>query len=127
MREIKFRARFVEDNRWYYLTLKELARLGPAYVNYRDFSQFTGRHDKNGNEVYEGDFLRPSTARQHYNKVGEVRREPGGWQIFTREHWPDWYQDYPMRSLNFDDMQYEVIGNIYEHGHLLNQGSHDKI
>jgi uncharacterized phage protein (TIGR01671 family) len=74
--------------------------------------QYTGLKDKNGKEIYEGDLLRNTVGKTQ--RIGEVRAEPGGFQIFTRDHWPDWYQDYPMRSVMFGDMEYEVIGNIYE-------------
>ena len=58
MREIKFRSRFVEDNQWYYFTLADVAKLGDAFGNYRDWSQFTGILSKNGREIWEGDIMR---------------------------------------------------------------------
>lgn len=128
MREIKFRAWDLEKGAWFILRsgLHNVAHIvsdGSAATLElgRDdliIQQYTGRKDKNGKEIYTGDLLRP-THERHTDKIGEVRTESGGFQVYTRCHWPDWFETYPMRSAMFDDMQYEIIGNIYENPDIL--------
>lgn len=131
-RPIKFRAWDKVNEKWLEIESIAIARNnmptnitatnGNVYQIQNDgqieLVQFTGLLDANDVEIHEGDLLRPSHEK-HHDKVGEVRAEPGGWQIFTRRNWPDWYQDFPMRSVQFGDMQYEVIGNVYENPELL--------
>ena len=68
--------------------------------------QFTGLHDKNGKEIYEGDIV-----LDHWNAVREVLYDA---PVFTvkapdqSESLKDW--DEGLRALN----GCEVIGNIYE-------------
>ncbi|EKT4553284.1 hypothetical protein JE945_002478 [Flavobacterium psychrophilum] len=75
-------------------------------------SQFTGSHDKNGNEIYEGDIVRLS-------------------EWFTPRNRPiifDYYGSWNIGNLgvSFDQMKAngfvdcEIIGNIYMNPELLN-------
>lgn len=80
--------------------------------------QFTGLHDKNGREVYEGDIVNPlkhpynsSTMINHheivrYNEQGLLLpfHEMTGYEQDT------WISNYA---------EFEVIGNIYENPELL--------
>lgn len=66
--------------------------------------QFTGLKDKNGKEIYEGDFLRG--ANRHDGGPSEVRYGNGQWQPFAFVG-------------IFDGSKYEVIGNVYKNPELL--------
>jgi uncharacterized phage protein (TIGR01671 family) len=81
-------------------------------------TQFTGLHDCNGKEIYEGDIVKWNHAcNSEDNGIDEVifrdglfgfKIEKGGYSLeaFTRE---------------LDNIFIEVIGNIYEHPELLNK------
>ena len=107
MREIKFRAWFTNG--------KEVFAINPYFFeeqglmewqDVRDnslytFLQFTGLHDKNGKEIYEGDVVRigsrpPVEVRWHKDSAGFLQV---GMELMSNT---------------------EVIGNIYENPELLN-------
>jgi len=68
--------------------------------------QYTGLHDKNGVEIYEGDWL--VDANDSSNGGSFVFFEYGQWQPFSYVG-------------SFNGADYEVIGNIYENKELLEE------
>jgi uncharacterized phage protein (TIGR01671 family) len=76
--------------------------------------QFTGLHDKNGKEIYEGDIIEYTIFDYEGNdtqKVGQVNIGEGDFS------W--WCGDNYLAVVSKDDER-EVIGNIYENPELLN-------
>jgi len=117
MRQIKFRAWDIEEKKWIYLGMSSMLAIsddghlrqfypteqGHGHKEYpRPYvlMQYTGLHDKNGKEIYEGDILDGVFA-------------PGP-EAVTFE-----YGRFSTKS-GFDLAKAMVIGNIYENPELLN-------
>lgn len=138
-REIKFRAKYFDE--WYFgiivtRKVKDRGRMRNLYIlmgldnenwiplnedQYDTIGQFTGLHDKNGKEIYEGDIIAVNGMQIGYI-VGDVR----GYcydVIYTpaksngEKAWPLYSVvtiDYPNKC--------EVIGNIHDNPELLEGG-----
>ncbi len=82
------------------------------------FMQFTGLHDKNGKEIYEGDIV-----------VGVGKTKDNNWQIKRKPKVVEWVSSKNGTGFNIvaspEDyadktcMRTEIIGNIYESPELL--------
>lgn len=147
MREIKFRAFY--DGKMYRVTellADDTVTLFDEQTEEtkcvrRDFvklMQFTGLHDKNGMEIYEGDILNVRTRTKSFTpgRIGEhtwsdyheykieVYSEPGMWLVgfpHKKDH-PQKYHTHLVTILSNTrdaDGYVEVIGNIYENSDLL--------
>lgn len=120
MREILFRGKLAINKEWRYSRCPD-GTLHSGVVGF-DFipetvGQFTGRVDKNGNRVFEGDIIR-ITAFAPNIFVGVIL-------------WDDHDQCYlivkdPIEQIHIDDFgnygkpsYYEVIGNIHDNPELL--------
>ena len=104
-REIKFRqfhlGRF---HIWGYL---EDGFISPLIANAGEKlenQQYTGLKDKNGKEIYEGDIVETISGERKWK--GTIH-----WDRFA------WFVDKDF--IDATGQVYEVIGNIYEHRHLL--------
>lgn len=114
MRTIKFRA-WDKDYKVMHFKLEESHKLPlpqPLHTYLEnterfDIMQFTGLHDKNGKEIYEGDFL-----------ISPFTGEPAP-VIYDQE-----YCQFTFGGAEFNvevkHKKLEVIGNIYENPELLN-------
>lgn len=140
MREIKFRAWDKTEARmldWKYLVTQQ-----GTYLNSKHFAsmQFTGLHDKNGKEIYEGDILRMHCGSDDgaFNKAeipGEVIWDELGFRVRLpdRKCIPSQGSE-KGKEVSASEMhswvgmhtcllqwtsKLEVIGNIYENPTLL--------
>lgn len=96
-------------------------------VKHRDLitSQWTGLKDKNnkGKEIFEGDivefnncnYLRTGGYLDDEILRGKVIFAYGGWMIKTNKG------DYDLYPSIFNDEELEVIGNVFEDSHLLEE------
>lgn len=124
MREIKFRAH-VKSTKMVFpvinidLEHKEVL-VDSGSINYDgyqfdeiDLIQYTGLKDKNGAEIYEGDVVKGNLRKgfKHMPDTGVIKYGFMGFIVCTE------VADYLFSYFEFGE--YEVIGNIYEHSHLL--------
>jgi len=80
--------------------------------------QFTGLKDCRGNEIYEGDVLKMGDATA---KVVFWGRPPEFGLDFSHNE-DEWCEDW---DLSDDSERMQIIGNIYEHPELLQEGSYE--
>lgn len=136
MRSIKFRAwdkeeskfiniksfGFLEDGEvWYVQAIDESEReLDPPYFTGEDdlvIIQNTGLHDKNGKEIYEQDILEVESFEGSKSVVRVVFEDGCFCHI---GHLGD-LRTYPLRDFLFNGSKVQVIGNIFQHPHLLEE------
>jgi len=126
MREIKFRA-WNEGHKKMFEVLSLFPPLNRLQLQGQNnaiplycvkLMQYTGLHDKNGKEIYEGDIIK-TTFFDFYNgkafkaNIGHTCYGDGCYFIMTDGH----SSNILFRSLTADNL--EVIGNIWENPELL--------
>lgn len=124
-REIKFRAWDKERNMFderFPLELKDFGVLGWTLTsNDFEFMQYTGLHDKNGREIYEGDVL--ADLRIEKTK-GYVVFHDGAFRLQRTVELPSkWMNDTYVRHYA---KHHSVIGNIYQNPELLTTPQRDE-
>lgn len=75
-----------------------------------ELMQYTGLKDKNGKEIYEGDVVKTKdgTFKVYWNKYVWAFNSPDQYIPFSSYDWE-----------SFEEMNLEVIGNIYENSELI--------
>ena len=129
-REIKFRAKNKIGWIYGYLSYANILNKkvmciydgnGDCIVDIDTIGQFTGLHDKNGNEIYEGDILmcigarNENKGRKYYRKV-----------LFNNGAFGMTVPEYKCISALCNHvvngkLNWEVIGNIYDNPELIEQ------
>jgi len=132
MREIKFRAWDTDELEMLFSDpLDDYERSYSWFYGLEDrdvngsviLMQFTGLHDKNGNEIYEGDILRT-------DEVGEDKQDlivrfgdgeyDGGYYKYVGFYLDSAKKDGYAEGFNEAfDKDIEVVGNVYENPELL--------
>jgi len=142
-REIKFRGKIAgayigndPQNNWFYGSLVKELSTGKTYildVAYTDkgearfntlglevypntVGQFTGLHDKNGVEIYEGDVLCYKDEKYEDGIIGwEVFYEDGSFMASLTDGKDTFGGDFQLQEYAISDKLYcEVIGNIHD-------------
>lgn len=143
MREIKFRGKRLDNGEWVYglpvnycnktyilvLTDFEEERVYEQYphkemwpyeVIPETVGQFTGLKDKNEVEIYEGDIVRVLNNYKEYEDGEVAMSNLGLWAVRLRGLKVPLCEFIDNRlSIVHSTERIEVIGNIYEHRHLL--------
>ena len=102
MREIKVRIWNKLDKVFSYATIgRDTIN---SFSNAYEANEFTGLHDKNGKDVYEGDVL--GIANE------QIIAEPRRWTV--RWNTTDYSAYFDFGTMSRIDMFCEIIGNIYE-------------
>ena len=126
MREIKFRA-LTEDGM---ITVHGLRRLAESYdvddgayksyvIELNKLMQFTGLHDKNGKEIYEGDVL---DWGDNFNSVVYWDDYEGAWRIREVAIVTERGENRPRtHDMNAYTYRPTVLGNQYENPDLIAQ------
>ena len=133
-REIKFRGKRIDNGEWVYGDLLQPTEICDIYeisncesidgtryeVIPETIGQYTGLHDKNGKEIYEGDIVKYETFWE-----GDCEYEGGMAVIYWDNEDTGFYCEcqeyhYSLDMFNLTrNLSPEIIGNIYDNPELL--------
>ena len=131
MREIKFRGHSIYEDKWVYggvhivgddamiLAVRPGNLIFHAPVDPKSVGEFTGLHDKDGKEIYEGDRLMCTVNDEPIGEIDRVQFKDGEFRLANR--------DRSLRSWLYTEELYGkevecnfyLAGNIFEHPDLL--------
>jgi uncharacterized phage protein (TIGR01671 family) len=126
MREIKFRAWDKANKRWFSSSAIYLTQItggyhyAPENSKHVELMEWTGLNDKNGKEIYEGDFIKVDkdvAEAFHVKEEGVVSFSRGA---FTYGDSISQILPYFVRADDTTTLRGEVIGNVHENPELLN-------
>jgi len=119
MKQLKFKVWDKALNKWAEgITLAQDGEVTSSHPEHYNILLFTGLHDKNGKEIYEGDILKvPDNYNEYGFMAGEAREvyfSDGGFRLKPKVGTPKqrghWLEDCSV---------FEIIGNIHENPKLL--------
>ncbi|PAF19722.1 YopX family protein [Terribacillus saccharophilus] len=92
-----------------------------------EIEQFTGLKDKNGTEIYDGDIIQfvdfdtTGGHRDDHEYIGLVKDSNGLFEVWNSPESEYFGCDgsFILHFISFQDDELEIIGNIHEHSHLL--------
>lgn len=131
MREIKFRAKPTDSDKWLYgsspfydkqrgmwcmLHLNEIDSLTLTFINPDTSGQFTGLYDVNGHEIWEGDIVEYRHPYHTRTGIYEIVYDP---PMFGGAGFRMGHHDNPDDIFSEGADKLEVLGNIYENRDLL--------
>lgn len=137
MREILFRAKRLDNGEWIYgdlLTptdimdiweISENTGMGDRYeIDPETVGQYTGRMDRSGNKIFEGDYLGDWCENDEGEECLGAYGAVTWWEIDTRYMLTtkdglanDWTYEEETHPINWGDLY--ILGNIYDDPDLL--------
>jgi uncharacterized phage protein (TIGR01671 family) len=129
MRTIKFRAQDIASNKWLFGDIRhhkndvcifEQGGNRGEQVKPETVGQFTGLVDKNGREIYEGDFINYDGSTWG----GVVQWHPNGYFFINDSYGKKYPRCDSYRSLGdmLDGRPLVIIGNIHDNPEMLEKG-----